>query len=131
MLCCYFKSQEDLEMSDKDQRLAELDAGEFEHLDVSLIEHLSGTKNLLQQWEATIELQDAGLYHAAYGTSEFTKNLVSINQRDKVAGVIGQASEELVYQYCACDREVFFPRIGQEKNRVQEPFHGRVISYLG
>lgn len=37
-------------MSDKFQALAKLGAGDFDHLDGSLIEHLNGTKDLLQQW---------------------------------------------------------------------------------
>lgn len=101
-------------MSDKFQLLAELGAGEFEHLDGSLIEHLSGTKVLLQQWGATRELQDAGLCHAAYGTDGFKQNLVSTEQRDKITAVIGEEAEEIVYQYCACDRKSFFSRVGKE-----------------
>ena len=95
-------------MSDKFQTLAKLGAGDFEHLDSSLIEHLKGTKDLLQQWDATIELQDVGLYHAAYGTAGFSQNLVSTDQRSKIAAVIGEPAEEIVYQYCACDRKAFF-----------------------
>jgi len=108
--------KKDFEMSDKFQKLAELGAGDFEHIDGSLIGHLNGTKGLLKQWGATIQLQDAGLYHAAYGTAGFSQNLVSINQRDEIAAIIGQTAEEIVYQYCACDREVFYSRIGQEEN---------------
>ncbi|WP_299981684.1 DUF6817 domain-containing protein [uncultured Pseudoteredinibacter sp.] len=103
-------------MSDKFRALTGLGAGDFEHLDGSLIEHLNGTRDLLLQWGATSELQDAGLYHAAYGTAGFSQNLVSTNQRDKIAAIIGEASEEIVYQYCACDRNVFFSRIRQEIN---------------
>lgn len=71
---------------------------------------------MLQQWGATHALQDAGLYHAAYGTAGFSQNLVSTDQRYKIAAVIGASAEEIVYQYCACDRKVFFSRIGQEVN---------------
>ena len=89
-------------MSDKFQALAALGAGDLEHLDGSLIEHLNGTNNLLQQWGAAIDLQDAGLYHAVYGTAGFSQNLVSTDQRDKISAIIGEAAEEIVYQYCAC-----------------------------
>lgn len=72
-------------MSDKFQLLFDLGAGEFEHLNGSLIEHLNGTRNLLREWGAVTELQDAGLYHAAYGTAGFSESLVSTNQRHKVS----------------------------------------------
>lgn len=103
-------------MSNKFHILAELGAGEFEHLDGSLINHLNATKELLEQWGASIELQDAGLYHGVYGTDGFSQHLVSTSQRGKIAAIIGSLSEEIVYQYCACDRGVFFPVIGIEKN---------------
>ena len=101
-------------MNEKFEILAELDAGEFQHLDGSLIDHLKGTKEILRKWEASISLQDAGLYHAAYGTAGFSQSLVSTDQREKVAGIIGVAAEEIVYQYCASDRETFFSRIGRD-----------------
>ena len=56
-------------MNDKFQELANLGVGDFEHLDGTLVEHLTNTKALLCQWGASLELQDAGLYHAAYGLS--------------------------------------------------------------
>ena len=103
-------------MNSKFEALYRLGAGEFEHLNGSLIEHLNGTKDLLRQWGARAELQDAGLYHAAYGTAGFSKNLVSIDQRSKIAAIIGTEAEDIVYQYCACDRKAFFTTIRQESN---------------
>ena len=103
-------------MDEKFQVLTELGAGDFRHIDGSLIDHLRGTKNLLQQWGATEVLQDAGLYHAAYGTAGFAESMVSTNQRHEIAAIIGESSEEIVYQYCACDRKYFFARIGNELN---------------
>ena len=105
-------------MNEKFENLAKLDAGEFQHLDGSLIDHLKGTQNILARWGASIELQDAGLYHAAYGTVGFSQHLVSTDQREKIASIIGIAAEEVVYQYCASDRETFFSRIGQDSNPV-------------
>lgn len=103
-------------MTSKFEALVKLGAGDFEHLDGSLIEHLNGTKELLKKWQADPELQDAGLYHAAYGTAGFTQNLVSTDQRAKIASLIGESAEDIVYQYCACDRKEFFPRIGQDES---------------
>lgn len=103
-------------MSDKFKELANLGAGEFEHLDGNLVEHLNGTRQLLEKWGASAELLDAGLYHAAYGTGGFDESLVSISQRDRIVNIIGVASEEIVFQYCACDRNCFFSKIGQTPN---------------
>ena len=74
-------------MSEKFESLAKLDAGEFQHLDGALIDHLKGTQEILQRWGASLELQDAGLYHAAYGTAGFSESLVSTNQRQKIASL--------------------------------------------
>lgn len=98
------------------QKLTELSAGDFEHIDGSLIDHLKGTYGLLQDWNASTVLQNAGLYHAAYGTAAFDEKLVSTDQRKDIALIIGKNAEEIVYQYCACNREDFFSRIGDELN---------------
>ena len=98
---------------DKFEKLSELGAGDFEHIDGSLIEHLTGTKKLLVSWNASYELQDAGLYHAAYGTAGFDQRLVSDKQRDKISAIIGKSAEAIVYLYCACDRDYFWPQFGR------------------
>ena len=115
-------------MNEKFQKLTELGAGGFEHLDGSLIDHLKGTRKLLQQWGASTTLQDAGLYHAAYGTAGFSEHMVSINQRDKIAGIIGKAAEEIVYLYCACDREYFWPQFANSNHpEYKDRFTGRLF----
>lgn len=100
-------------MDKKFRRLIELGAGEFEHVDGSLIAHLEGTRCLLKEWNAADVLQDAGLYHAAYGTSAFGANVFELTQREEVATVIGSDAENIVYHYCACDRDAFFAQFGQ------------------
>ncbi|GAB1262266.1 DUF6817 domain-containing protein [Aurantivibrio plasticivorans] len=98
--------------TDPFEQLADLDAGDFAHINGNLLEHLSGTRALLAEWEAPSYLQDAGLYHAAYGTAEFEAALVNRTQRDKIADVIGAQAESVVYCYCACDRKHFFSQVG-------------------
>ena len=100
-------------MDEKFRQLIELGAGEFEHVDGSLIAHLEGTRCLLKAWNASDVLQDAGLYHAAYGTSAFEQNLFELSQRQEVAAIIGSDAENIVYHYCACDREAFFAQFAQ------------------
>lgn len=104
-------------MCDRFRMLSELGAGEFSHINGTLMAHLRGTRQLLQQWGASAYLQDAGIFHAAYGTDGFEQQLVSLGQRSDIARIIGEAAEEIVYQYCACDRRAFFARIG----RAPEP----------
>lgn len=95
-------------MNLKFEALKKLGAGEFEHLNGSLIEHLEATYKLLKQWGAPEALCDAGLYHAAYGTDGFDPNVVQLSRRNEIASIIGQSAEAIVYLYCACDRNVVF-----------------------
>ena len=88
--------------------LKELGASEFGHINGTLLEHLMGTRALLEQWHAPRHLQYAGLFHAAYSTAGFQEQLLDVDQRKKVTKIIGQQAEEIVYLYCACDREKFY-----------------------
>lgn len=112
-------------MDEKFRQLIELGAGEFEHIDGSLIAHLEATRCLLKSWNASNDLQDAGLYHAAYGTFAFVQNVFELSQREEVAVVIGCDAEKIVYHYCACDRDAFFAQFGQ----VEKPlFYDRITT---
>jgi len=95
-------------------KLHELGAGEFEHLNGSLETHLRGTEALLRSWGASESLCAAGLYHAVYGTDGYNPALASLAGRDRIAELIGREAEELAYLYGACNRKVFYPRIGTE-----------------
>ena len=66
---------------------------EKEHLNGSLISHLTGTFKMLQRWDAADYVCDAGLFHAAYGTAGFDETMVSLEQRAKIAEVIGEEAE--------------------------------------
>lgn len=93
---------------DKFDLLQQLGAGEFEHLNGSLEQHLTATAAILKRWGASATLQTAGLFHAAYGTAGFTDAMVSLTQRQRIAEVIGAEVEALVYLYCCCDRDFVF-----------------------
>jgi hypothetical protein len=99
-------------MDENFQKLSELGAGDFDHIDGNLIDHLQGTQKLLKEWSASTALELAGLYHAAYGTAGFEEVLVSVEQRNKISQIIGSEAEDIVYLYCACDRDYFWPQIG-------------------
>ncbi len=108
--------------TNKFKALQAMGAGEFAHLNGSLIEHLSSTAQLLRKWQARTVLCDAGLYHAAYGTAGFDEKMLSLAQRSDVAILIGKEAEALVYLYCSCDRDFTFSRLGTS-NEIQ--FKGR------
>jgi hypothetical protein len=96
------------------QKLQELGAGEFAHLNGTLIGHLQGTHDLLRRWGADDNLCKAGLYHAVYSTDGFSGQLIAPDQRERVKELIGAPAELIVYAYCACDRRYFWPQIGVE-----------------
>ncbi|MFQ3190512.1 MAG: hypothetical protein ACI936_001644 [Paraglaciecola sp.] len=112
-------------MDEKFRQLIELGAGEFEHVNGYLITHLEGTRCLLKAWNASEELQDAGLYHAAYGTSAIVKNLFELSQRKDVANVIGDVAENIVYHYCVCDSNTFYVQFGLVETPV---FYDRITT---
>jgi len=100
-------------MDEKFRQLIELGAGEFEQVNASLIAHLEGTRCLLKEWKASEVLQQAGLYHVAYSKVSLVQNFFELGQRKEVAAVIGSEVENIVYHYCACDRDAFFAQFGQ------------------
>lgn len=95
-------------------KLQAMGAGEFVHLNGSLASHLKGTESLLRFWGASEGVCLAGLYHAVYGTDAYNPSLVGLNARPQIAMLIGAEAEALAYLYGACDRAVFYPRIGGE-----------------
>ncbi len=109
----------------KFKALEALGAGEFAHLNGSLITHLTGTYDLLTAWGAAEYVCDAGLFHAAYGTAGFEDNMVSLDKRGEIAQVIGVEAEALVYLYCSCDRDYVFERtIGKKPMAFKDRFTG-------
>jgi len=108
-------------------RLKELGAGEFAHLDGTLERHLIGVYELLEAWGADRTLRRAGLFHAAYGTSGFNTAMVSLERRSEIAGIIGNDAERIVYTYCACDRASVWPQFGMaETITFRDRFAGEV-----
>ncbi|MBI1181711.1 MAG: hypothetical protein GC201_14260 [Alphaproteobacteria bacterium] len=115
-------------LDEKFAALARLGAGGFAHINGSLEEHLIGTHARLESWGADPVLLDAALFHAAYGTDHFGDNMVSLDQRERIAGIIGEEAEALVYLYCSCDRGYTWPRIGTEDPvRFRDRFADRIV----
>ncbi len=95
-------------------KLQTMGAGKFAHLNGSLASHLKETESLLRSWGASEFVCVAGLYHAAYGTDGYNPSLAGLNSRPRIANLVGVEAEELAYLYGACNRAVFYPRIGSE-----------------
>ena len=55
---------EDEHEQDEIDFLNEYDAAKIKHSHLTLLHHLKGTHDLLQQWDQPLHLQDAGLFHS-------------------------------------------------------------------
>jgi hypothetical protein len=50
--------------------------------------------------------------HAIYGTDGFAAPLVPVEARPEVRQAIGEESEQTVYFYSSCDRDLVYPQLG-------------------
>jgi hypothetical protein len=93
------------------QKLLAWGAGNFDHVNGSLIRHLTGTHDLLKAWSNREALCNAGLFHTAYGTAGYEPALAEMTDRPAVASLIGEEAEHIVYLFAACDRKYFYRQI--------------------
>jgi len=114
-------------MNSKFQTLNNLGAGDFEHLNGSLTIHLDGTYSLLKNWGASDSVCDAGLFHAAYGTAGFDEAMVSLDRRTEISNLLGREVEELVYLYCACDRDFTYESLVSGAANYKNRFTGDIV----
>ena len=100
-------------------------AHQISHVRTTLLSHLEGTYQLLQEWGNPTPLCLAGLCHAVYGTDGFEISLLDTSQRSKLSGLIGTEAEEIVYLYAACDRASVYPQVGRRSPvRFRDRFSG-------
>ena len=99
-------------------KLLSLRAHDLDHINGELITHLKGTYDLLHEWNVNKPLLIAGLFHAAYSTFGYSQHLTSDMNRNRIVSLIGQEAENIVYLYCACERDYFWPQIGVEHEPV-------------
>ena len=92
------------------------------HSSDGLLAHLEATSDLLQRWGNSDDICLAGLCHAIYGTDGFEVSLLDISQRNEVRAVVGAAAEKFVYFYASCDRQFFYPLIGNRPLRFRDRF---------
>ena len=120
-------------MSEKDAILAmlrERGAEAIDHPGGTLYAHLIRVSERLAGHGATLDLQHAGLAHAAYGTDGFDLVLFDHRDREPLRAVVGREVEELIYRYDACDRSVSWPRLA-ETSQVASRFDGEVVTLTG
>jgi len=87
--------------------LRELTADQSPHSGRTLLEHLTGTYDLLESWGNSHEVCVAGLFHSIYGTQYYTVQSTSLADRQRIAEVIGSRAEELAFLFCTTDRMSF------------------------
>jgi Domain of unknown function (DUF6817) len=102
-------------------------AGAIEHPGGGLLDHLIRTSESLRAWGSASDLVLAGLAHAAYGTDGFDVALFGLDERNLVAGAIGEGAEAIVYRYASCDRAFTLPQVGRAGEVVfRDRFTGAV-----
>jgi len=103
--------------------LRELDAHRTSHSRGTLLEHLRGTRALLERWGDPPHVCDAGLFHSIYGTYVFETRSASLDERDRIRDVIGREAEELAYLFCVSDRRGFFAGSVEDYNVLTDLVH--------
>jgi hypothetical protein len=93
------------------EELAAHGARELAHPGGTLLAHLGRTYDTLASWGARPALRLAGLAHAAYGTDGFPHGLVDVADRARLAAVIGEEAEDIVYLYGSCDRAAVYRQL--------------------
>jgi hypothetical protein len=94
--------------------LKKLGTNSTEHLNKrSLYSHLLGTYRILKKWNAPEQVCSAGLYHSIYGTYNYRKCVVNLEQRNIIEEAIGSDAERLVYYYCLEDRNYLSSNLEQ------------------
>lgn len=103
-------------------------AAGIEHPGGTLLAHLVRTSRTLERWRAGPDLVAAGLCHAAYGTDGFPQALLTLDERPKLAALIGRRAELVVYMYCSADRADLHPQLAAADTPVvhRDRFDGRV-----
>jgi pimeloyl-ACP methyl ester carboxylesterase len=97
-------------------------AASLEHVAGMLHPHLRRTALWLERWQAPEHVQLAGLCHAAYGTDGFATALDT--DREPLRAAIGVRAEQLVHDYCVCDRAHFAAQLGGSDLRLRDRVRG-------
>ena len=105
--------------------LEQLGAHRTSHSRRTLLEHLRGTHDLLEEWGHSPEVCVAGLFHSVYGTYIFEKQSADLSMREEIRDVIGSHAERLVYAFCVSDRRRFYEHLGESRFLLPDVARGR------
>jgi hypothetical protein len=97
-----------------------------QHPGGTLYAHLCRVQERLADLGHGVDVRSAGLTHAAYGTDGFGLALVDWQNRATLRNLIGEAAENLVYLYGACDRDRSWNGLAATAE-VTDRFTGRVV----
>jgi (p)ppGpp synthase/HD superfamily hydrolase len=70
-----------------------------EHSQRSLLDHLTGTAELLMKWDCDKDVVYAGLCHSIYGTDSYHTVTIDHSKRDEVRALIGDKAESLAWEF--------------------------------
>lgn len=109
--------------------MVERGADRLEHPGGTLLEHVARVCDLLAKWGHDEDLRAAGLCHACYGTDGFGFPLLSLDEREELADVIGARAEQWVYRYASCDRKATYPGLGSRRTiGFTDRFTGEILA---
>ena len=104
--------------------LEQLGAHRTSHSRRTLIEHLRGTHDLLEEWGNSSEVCVAGLFRSVYGTYIFDKQSADLSMREEIRDVIGSHAERLVHTFCVSDRRRFYEHLGESSFLLPDVAYG-------
>jgi hypothetical protein len=111
--------------------LEQLGAHHTSHSRRTLLEHLRGTHDLLEEWGNPPDVCVAGLFHSVYGTYIFDKQSADLSMREEIRDVIGSHAERLVYTFCVSDRRRFYEHLGESRFLLADVARGRDMELDG
>ncbi|MFE7776524.1 DUF6817 domain-containing protein [Streptomyces sp. NPDC057445] len=114
---------------DSVELLESVGAGEIKHPGGTLLAHLLRVEAKLEQWGAREDVREAGLTHALFapdGSPDPMYSMLDLSERPRVAKVIGDAAESLVYLYGAMDRKYTYPHLNDESDHWRDRFTGEI-----
>ena len=74
----------------------------------SLLDHLLGTRKIVERWLQPTWVQDAAALHTIYGTSVYRSQLIAVSNREQVRTAAGPKAERLAYLFGAVNRRDLF-----------------------
>lgn len=94
----------------------------------SLYEHLLGAAHILRSWDTPPEIVRAGHFYSVYSADRDGGARIDHQHRNQLRGIIGTASEELVYLFSAVDRKALLCAVAEAHQSNANPDFFRLQS---